>query len=145
MEKRYDLNRFLEAQQQTYENAMREIRQGSKQTHWMWFIFPQLRGLGFTDYNIFYGIENLQEASLYLNHPILGKRLVEITQAMLKIEDKTALEILGRPDERKLKSCMTLFGLLPETPECFRQVLEKYYNGEQDEITLQIINELTNR
>lgn len=141
MEKQYDLDRFLEAQRETFENALREIRQGSKQTHWMWFIFPQLRGLGFTDYNIFYGIENLQEASLYLNHPILGRRLVEITQAMLEIENKTALEILGRPDERKLKSCMTLFGLLPEEPECFTQVLEKYYNGEQDEKTLEIIKE----
>ena len=139
MEKQYDLDRFLEAQRETYNNALREIRQGSKQTHWMWFIFPQLRGLGFTDYNIFYGIESLQEASLYLNHPILGKRLVEITQAMLQIENKTALEILGRPDERKLKSCMTLFRLLPETPECFRLVLEKYYNGEQDEKTLRIL------
>lgn len=141
MEKRYDMNRFLEAQRETYNNALREIRQGSKQTHWMWFIFPQLRGLGFTDYNIFYGIENLQEASLYLNHPIQGKRLVEITKAILLIENKTALEILGRPDERKLKSCMTLFGLLPETPECFRQVLEKHYNEEQDERTLQLIKE----
>jgi uncharacterized protein (DUF1810 family) len=141
MEKRYDLDRFLEAQRETYNNALHEIRQGSKQTHWMWFIFPQLRGLGFTDYNIFYGIENLKEASLYVNHPILGKRLVEITQAMLEIENKTALEILGRPDERKLKSCMTLFGLLPETSKCFRQVLEKYYNGEQDERTLQFIEE----
>lgn len=141
MEKRYDLNRFLEAQRETYENALREIRQGSKQTHWMWFIFPQLRGLGFTDYNIFYGIENLREATLYLNHPILGRRLEEITQAMLQIENKSALGILGRADERKLKSCMTLFGLLPETPECFRQVLEKYYHGEKDEKTLQILKE----
>ena len=141
MEKQYDLDRFLEAQRETYNNALREIRQGSKQTHWMWFIFPQLRGLGFTHYNIFYGIENLQEASQYLNHPILEKRLVEITQAMLEIENKTALEILGRPDERKLKSCMTLFGLLDEADECFRQVLEKYYNGEQDERTLQLIKE----
>lgn len=141
MEKEFDLDRFLEAQQETFDTALLEIREGKKQTHWMWFIFPQLKGLGFTDYNIFYGIENLKEASLYLNHLILGKRLEEITQAMLQIENKTALEILGRPDERKLKSCMTLFGLLPETPEYFRQVLEKYYNGEQDERTLQLIKE----
>lgn len=141
MEKRYDLDRFVEAQREMYAHALREIGEGRKQTHWMWFIFPQLRGLGFTDYNIFYGIENLKEASLYLHHPILGSRLVEITKAMLKVENKTALEILGRPDEKKLKSCMTLFGLLPETPECFRQVLEKYYNGEQDERTLQLIKE----
>ncbi|WP_202703718.1 DUF1810 domain-containing protein [Flavobacterium sp. UGB4466] len=141
MVKQYDLDRFLEAQRETYNNALHEIRQGSKQTHWMWFIFPQLRGLGFTDYNIFYGIENLKEAEQYLNHPVLGNRLVEITQAMLKIENKTALEILGMPDERKLKSCMTLFGLLADSPECFRQVLDKYYNGEQDEKTLQLIKE----
>ena len=141
MEKQYDLGRFLEAQRETYNNALHEIRQGSKQTHWMWFIFPQLRGLGFTDYNIFYGIENLKEAEQYLNHPILGKRLVEITQAMLEIENKTALEILGRPDERKLKSCITLFSLLPDAPDCFREVLEKYYHGEKDEKTLQILKE----
>lgn len=141
MEKRYDLDRFVDAQQETYGNALREIRQGRKQTHWMWFVFPQLRGLGFTDYNIFYGIENLDEALQYFNHPILGKRLVEITSAILLIQNKTALEILGRPDERKLRSCMTLFSLLPDAPECFRQVLDKYYNGLQDEKTLQILKE----
>lgn len=143
MEKQYDLDRFLEAQRETYANALEEIRKGRKETHWMWFIFPQMRGLGFTDYNIFYGIENLEEASLYLDHPILGKRLVEITRTMLKIENKTALEILGRPDERKLKSCMTLFSVLPDAPDCFREVLEKYYNVEQDENTLRILKELT--
>lgn len=141
MEKEFDLDRFLEAQQETYDTALREIREGKKQTHWMWFIFPQLKGLGFTDYNIFYGIENIQEAAQYFNHPVLGKRLTTITKAILKVENKTALEILGRPDERKLKSCMTLFGLLDETDEGFRQVLEKYYNGEQDERTLQLIKE----
>ncbi|MFQ6601878.1 DUF1810 domain-containing protein [Flavobacterium sp. C3NV] len=141
MEKEFDLDRFLEAQQETYDTALREIREGKKQTHWMWFIFPQLKGLGFTDYNIFYGIENIQEAAQYFNHPVLGKRLTTITKAILKVENKTALEILGRPDERKLQSCMTLFSLLADAPECFRLVLEKYYNGEQDEKTLQIIKE----
>ncbi|WP_433836295.1 DUF1810 domain-containing protein [Flavobacterium anhuiense] len=141
MEKQYDLDRFLEAQRETYGNALREIRAGSKQTHWMWFIFPQLRGLGFTDYNIFYGIENLQEATQYFNHPILGRRLEEITGAILQIENKTALEILGRADEKKLKSCMTLFSLLPDTSECFRQLLDKYYHGELDENTLEILKE----
>ncbi|MBZ4033902.1 DUF1810 domain-containing protein [Flavobacterium sp. 17A] len=139
MEKQYDLDRFLQAQRETYGNALKEIRAGGKQTHWMWFVFPQIRGLGFTDYNIFYGIEDLQEASQYLNHPILGRRLVEITRAILQIENKTAHEILGRPDERKLKSCMTLFSQLADAPDCFRQVLEKYYNKEQDEKTMQIL------
>ncbi|WP_343614959.1 DUF1810 domain-containing protein [Flavobacterium sp.] len=133
------IERYLSAQENVYEQALDEIKKGKKQSHWMWFIFPQLRGLGFTDYNIYYGIESLKEAGLYLNHPILGKRLEEITGAMLQIENKTALEILGRPDERKLKSCMTLFSLLPQAPEYFVQVLEKYYGGEKDEKTLLLI------
>lgn len=133
------VERYLSAQENVYEQALDEIKKGKKQSHWMWFIFPQLRGLGFTDYNIYYGIENLKEAGLYLNHPILGKRLVEITEALLQIENKTALEILGRADERKLKSCMTLFSLLPEAPEYFAKVLEKYYGGEKDEKTLQLL------
>lgn len=133
------IERYLSAQENAYEQALDEIKKGKKQSHWMWFIFPQLRGLGFTDYNVYYGIESLKEAELYLNHPILGKRLVEITDALLQIENKTALEILGRPDERKLKSCMTLFSLLPQAPEYFVKVLEKYYGGEKDEKTLQLI------
>ncbi|WP_294958284.1 DUF1810 domain-containing protein [uncultured Flavobacterium sp.] len=135
------IERYLSAQENVYEQALDEIKKGKKQSHWMWFIFPQLRGLGFTEYNIYYGIENLKEASEYLNHPILGKRLMEITQAMLQIKNKTALEILGRADERKLKSCMTLFSLLPQAPEYFVKVLEKYYDGEKDEKTLQVIKD----
>ena len=135
------IERYLSAQEKVYEQALDEIKKGKKLTHWMWFIFPQLRGLGFTEYNIYYGIENLKEAGQYLNHPILGSRLVEITEVLLQIENKTALEILGRADERKLKSCMTLFSLLPDTFECFRQVLDKYYNGELDENTLEILKE----
>lgn len=135
------IERYLSAQENVYEQALDEIKKGKKLTHWMWFIFPQLRGLGFTEYNIYYGIENLKEAGQYLNHPIVGSRLVEITEVLLQIENKTALEILGRADERKLKSCMTLFSLLPDTFECFRQVLDKYYNGELDENTLEILKE----
>ncbi|WP_431244484.1 DUF1810 domain-containing protein [Flavobacterium sp. P21] len=137
------IERYLSAQENVYEQALDEIKKGKKQSHWMWFIFPQLRGLGFKDYNIYYGIESLKEARLYLNHPILGKRLEEITRAMLQIENKTALEILGRPDERKLKSCMTLFSLVPQAPEYFVKVLEKYYGGEKDETTLRLIKDST--
>lgn len=133
------LSRFLEAQQSTYETALSEIQQGKKQSHWMWFIFPQIIGLGFTDYNIFYAIKNMDEAQAYYNHPILGKRLIEISEAMLAIQNKTALEILGKPDTRKLKSCMTLFTQLPNASPVFQQVLNKFYNGELDKKTLDIL------
>ncbi len=136
----YNLNRFLEAQQSTYETALTEIQQGNKQSHWMWFIFPQINGLGFTDYNIFYAIKNIDEAKAYYNHPILGKRLIEITGAILAIQNKTALEILGKPDTRKLKSCMTLFSQLPNASPVFQQVLDKFYNGELDEKTMDILH-----
>ena len=135
-----NLNRFLEAQQSTYKIALSEIQQGEKQSHWMWFIFPQINGLGFTDYNIFYAIKNIDEAKAYYNHPILGKRLIEITGAILAIQNKTALEILGKPDTRKLKSCMTLFSQLPNASPVFQQVLDKFYNGELDEKTMDILH-----
>lgn len=139
MQNKFDLNRFLEAQENIYKDALQEIQNGQKTSHWMWFIFPQLKGLGFSDYNIFYGIENLEEAQQYYNHPILGKKLIEITTALLKIENKTALEIMGRPDERKLRSCMTLFSRLPNTSDCFQLVLQKYFDNKLDDRTLEII------
>ena len=100
----YNLNRFLEAQQNTYPKALAEIKLGQKQTHWMWFIFPQIVGLGFTDFNIFYAIKDIPEAIAYVKHPILGQRLIEISKELLKIENKSALEIMGKPDAKKLKS-----------------------------------------
>jgi uncharacterized protein (DUF1810 family) len=139
-----NLNRFLEAQENVYKQALREIQTGEKLSHWMWFIFPQVKGLGFTQYNIFYGIDDLKEAQHYYEHPVLGKRLIEITNALLKIENKTALEIMGRPDERKLKSCMTLFSLLPNSSKSFKDVLQKYYAGKVDEKTLEIVNKIQN-
>lgn len=139
MQKQFDLNRFLVAQENTYKEALREIQNGQKKSHWMWFIFPQIKGLGFSNYNIFYGIENLEEAQQYYNHPVLGKNLVEITTALLKIENKTALEIMGKPDERKLRSCMSLFSQLPTTSDCFQLVLQKYFDNKLDDRTLEII------
>lgn len=138
MEK-YNVNRFLEAQNSKYLDALKEIKQGKKLTHWMWFVFPQIKGLGFTDYNIFYGIENLEEAQAYYDHPILGKHLIEITQALLQIDNKTALEIMGKPDERKLQSCMTLFSLLPNANKVFEQIIDKYYQGKKDDRTLELL------
>lgn len=139
METVYNLNRFLEAQETKFNDALSEIKNGKKRTHWMWFIFPQITGLGFTDFNIYYAIQNKEEAIQYLNHPILGKRLIEITKAVAEINGKTALEIFGKPDERKLKSCMTLFSILNNPNPIFQQVLDKYYKGMEDENTLQLI------
>lgn len=138
--KHYNLNRFLEAQQNSYPKALEEIQQWQKQSHWMWFIFPQIKGLGFTDFNVFYGIENLEEAQAYYDHPVLGNRLTEISQVLLDIENKTALEIMGKPDERKLRSCMTLFSLLPNANPVFQNVLEKYYQGIKDEKTIALLS-----
>jgi uncharacterized protein (DUF1810 family) len=138
-----DLNRFLEAQQNTYNTALLEIQQGKKQSHWMWFIFPQIAGLGYTDYNKFYAIKDIEEAQAYYNHPILGKRLIEISEAILQIPNKTALEIMGKPDTKKLKSCMTLFSLLPNSDSVFKSVLEKFYKGETDENTIAILKSNT--
>lgn len=135
----YNLNRYLEAQQNNYPKALAEIKNGKKQSHWMWFIFPQIAGLGFTDYNIFYAIINIEEATQYLNHPILGQRLIEMSKELLKIENKTALEIMGKPDTKKLKSCMTLFSLLPNTDSVFKSVLDKFYKGETDDKTISIL------
>lgn len=143
MENNYDLSRFLEAQENTYAKALAEIRNGYKETHWMWFIFPQIAGLGLSSTSKFYAIKDIKEADLFLRHPILGKRLIEISRILLELEDFTAREIFGQPDDAKLQSCMTLFNSLENTNEVFVEVLERYYNGKEDEHTLEIINKLS--
>lgn len=135
-----DLKRFLEAQEDDFAIALSEIKSGRKQSHWMWYVFPQIAGLGFSSTSIFYAIKDITEAEEYLQHPVLGERLVEISEALLKIEGKTAYQIFGSPDEMKLKSSMTLFALLQETNPVFQKVLDKYYDGAKDERTLQIIS-----
>jgi uncharacterized protein (DUF1810 family) len=140
METTYDLNRFLEAQETIYNEALTEIKNGEKQGHWMWFIFPQIAGLGFSDFNVFYAIKNIDEATQYLHHPVLGKRLIEISKAVLEINGKTANEIFGKPDDRKLQSCMTLFAQITNTDPIFQKVLDQYYQGTKDEKTLQLLN-----
>lgn len=139
METVFNLNRFLEAQETKYNDALSEIKNGRKLTHWMWYIFPQIAGLGFTDFNVLYAIQNKEEATQYLNHPVLGKRLIEISKAVVEIEGKTALEIFGKPDERKLKSSMTLFSIINDPNPIFQHVLDKYYKGMKDENTLKLI------
>jgi len=133
------LGRFLDAQNQVYLKALSEIKNGKKDSHWMWFIFPQLKGLGRSETADFYGIENKQEAAAYLRHPILGKHLLEITSALLEIEEKTARQIFGTPDDLKLKSCMTLFANIENAPLVFEEVLAKYFNGEPDKITIKML------
>lgn len=135
-----NLERFIIAQENSYANAFQEIRNGKKMSHWMWYIFPQLAGLGFSPTSQFYAIKNLNEAEEYLNHPILGKRLIEITYELLKYENLTAYEIFGSPDYKKLKSCMTLFSSVESAPVVFNQVLQKYYNGNPDSRTLKLLN-----
>ena len=134
------LERFVKAQTNTYEVAMNEIKNGKKRTHWMWFIFPQLRGLGMSSISRYYGLENFDEAKAYLTHPVLSGRLYELCGELLKHKDKTALEIFGDIDEMKLKSSMTLFALTSEDYTIFDEVLEHFFGGEMDEVTVKLIN-----
>ena len=133
------LSRFIDAQQSAYNGALSEIKSGRKTSHWMWYIFPQVKGLGFSETSKFYGIESLDEASAYLEHPVLGKRLIEICEALLKLKSVQADEVFGRPDDLKLKSSMTLFAALPNSNVVFSAVLEKFFKGEQDQNTLRIL------
>ena len=133
-----NLLRFIEAQEHTYSDALSEIKNGRKRTHWMWFIFPQIKGLGKTQMAVKYSINDINEAIFYINHPILGNRLKEITGELLKIKDKSALDIFGSPDDKKLKSCMTLFSIASQD-SIFRQVLSQFFNSEKDGKTLDII------
>ncbi|MBC3788989.1 DUF1810 domain-containing protein [Spirosoma utsteinense] len=134
------LNRFLEAQETYYTKALDEIRKGRKQTHWVWFIFPQIAGLGYSEMARFYAIKDLQEARSYLDHPVLGARLTEIANALLSVEGKTANQILGNPDDLKVRSSMTLFNLLKPTDPVFGAVLARYYQGSPDPQTLRLLN-----
>lgn len=139
MEDTFKLTRFLDAQNQVYLKALGEIQQGQKQSHWMWFIFPQLKGLGTSDAANYYGIRSLAEAKAYLQHPVLGKHLRQITTALLALEGKNAFEVFGSPDDMKLRSCMTLFSLALDTEDIFQHVLDKYFGGERDNKTISIL------
>lgn len=139
MKSNMELKRFLDAQNQVYLKALSEIKEGKKNSHWMWYIFPQIKGLGSSDTAKFYGISDLQEAASYLAHPILGKHLIEISTAVLQLDGKTASEIFGTPDDLKLRSCMTLFANVQNTDPVFTKVLDKYFHGLQDESTLQLL------
>ena len=134
------LDRFVQAQTLMYSTTLREIKNGKKVSHWMWYMFPQLRGLGTSFMANMYGISGLAEAKAYLAHPVLSGRLYELCGELLKHKDKTALEIFGDIDEMKLKSSMTLFALTSEDYTVFDEVLENFFGGEMDEVTVELIN-----
>jgi uncharacterized protein (DUF1810 family) len=129
----FDLDRFLKAQESgIYERALSEIRSGRKRTHWMWFIFPQMLGLGQSQTAIFYGITGRAEAEAYLQHPVLGSRLRACAQAVLDSSAQSAHELFGSPDDLKLRSSMSLFASVAEADSVFYRVLDRYFNGEAD-------------
>ncbi len=138
MDDPHDLHRFVAAQSGVYETALEELRRGRKRTHWMWFVFPQLAGLGSSPMAQRYAISGLAEAEAYLRHPLLGPRLVECAQALLAIEGRSAREVLGSPDDLKLRSCATLFALVAPGGSPYERLLEKYYAGERDAATLRL-------
>lgn len=135
----FDLQRFLDAQARVYADVLRELRQGRKQSHWMWFIFPQIVGLGSSPSARTYAIESLAEAKAYLRHPVLGKRLDECTRLVNAIADTSALDIFGTPDDLKFRSSMTLFAEAAEDASPFRTALDHFCAGQADERTLRIL------
>jgi uncharacterized protein (DUF1810 family) len=141
----YDLARFERAQADTYEHALSELREGRKQTHWMWFIFPQFDGLGFSETARYYAVKTLPEARAYLAHPVLGPRLEECAEAILRVEGRSAHDILGSPDDLKLRSSATLFSLVSAKGSSFDQVLDKYFDGRRDDRTLQLVAQAEQR
>ncbi len=132
----HDLARFVAAQAAVYPEVLGELGRGQKASHWMWFVFPQLKALGRSAMAKRFGIASRAEAKAYLSHPLLGARLIECTRLMLFVEGKSALEVLGSPDDLKLRSSMTLFAALDSTAPEFQLALAKYYAGQADEATL---------
>ena len=135
-----DLERFVQAQELMYLMALDEVRNGRKRGHWIWYIFPQLKGLGMSENSQYYGINGIEEARAYLQHPVLGARLREITTAFLELVGKNAQEVFGHLDAMKVCSCMTLFNEVSDD-DLFRKVLDCYYNGVADDRTLEMLVE----
>jgi uncharacterized protein (DUF1810 family) len=138
--KSFDLGRFVDAQDRVYDTVVAELRDGAKRTHWIWFIFPQLRGLGRSGTAQHYGIGSLDEARAYLAHPVLGPRLRECTRLVAAIDGRSVDEIFGWPDNMKVRSSMTLFARATDDNADFRGVLDKFYDGEEDPATLELLN-----
>ena len=132
------LDRFIKAQKQDYNIALSEMKAGRKRSHWMWYIFPQIKGLGFSSTAQYYAIQNQREAEEYLAHPVLGKRLIEISKVLLEIESSDARKVMGYPDDMKLKSSMTLFYLV-SGKDIFKKVLDKFFDGKLDKKTKELL------
>jgi len=135
----YDLSRFLAAQSAVYQQVMAELRAGRKRGHWMWFIFPQLRGLGYSETARYYAISGAAEALVYLRHPVLGKRLQECTDAVIAIRGRSALDIFGPVDELKFRSSMTLFDFVSPADSRFQHALDQYFDGREDSRTIELL------
>lgn len=134
----YNLNRFLKMQNKYYSLALKEIKKGKKKTHWIWFIFPQLKGLGFSDYSKYYGIDGINEAKAYMQDGVLRARLVEITQALENQEQTNLPSIVGDVDSVKIQACMSLFYIATKE-SCFKQILIKYFNGKLHPETIKLL------
>ena len=134
----FSLHRFVQAQEQVYRQALAEIRGGRKRSHWMWFIFPQFDGLGFSWTSRQYSVKSVAEAEAYLAHAVLGPRLLECAEAALGVVDRSAADIFGSPDDLKLRSSATLFAGISPEGSVFHQILDKYFHGEPDDKTLRL-------
>jgi uncharacterized protein (DUF1810 family) len=134
------LKRFEDAQEKVFETALAEIKSGHKRSHWIWYIFPQLKGLGLSHNSEYYGIAGIEEAEAYLKHPVLGKRLLEITKALWMLHENDPARVMGYPDDLKLKSSMTLFASIPGADPVFKGVLDKFYYSSQDRRTLDLLS-----
>ncbi|MBQ6002482.1 MAG: DUF1810 domain-containing protein [Synergistaceae bacterium] len=142
MMSKYDLERFIKVQNGGgYDLALKEIKAGKKCSHWIWYIFPQLKGLGFSYKSQYYGIENIEEAREYLAHSVLGARLIEISEALLNLQESDPFIVMGgSPDDMKLQSCMTLFASVSENGSVFHRVLEKFFDGKMDSKTIKLLS-----
>lgn len=139
MNSEFNLLRFEEAHKKYYQTALAEIENGRKESHWMWFIFPQIKGLGRSYTSQYYAIESLDEAKAFLNHPYLGRNLFEITNVLLLLDSNNATKIFGKPDDMKLKSCMTLFAIVSEEQSVFEKVLSKFFGNKYDNLTIKLL------
>lgn len=139
MNNEYNLDRFINAQERDYQVALQEIKNGYKRSHWMWYIFPQLVDLGYSTTAKFYGIKNKDEAIAYLKNEYLKNNLIEISKVLYELDDNIS-NILGYPDDLKLKSCMTLFSYADPSIDIFNKIIDKFYNGEQDSKTMELLN-----
>jgi uncharacterized protein (DUF1810 family) len=136
---RFALSRFLKAQEISYETALSELRRGAKRSHWMWFIFPQIAGLGSSPTAQLYAIKSIEEARAYAAHPILGSRLIACAEALLAVEGKSAAEIMGFPDDLKLRSSATLFAEVSSPGSAFHRLLDKFFEGQPDPKTIELL------